>query len=133
MSKQLQNYIFASSNEPILLAASSFENMERVCGSFFVVSLENDKELELLMCLLGIKTLAKTSLPNNEDFSAFFDFSRSQLPELDGSAFNTFYDAWLKKSGRNSTMDEYGQLVFFQGLVANWNSKSYWFVLIEKA
>jgi hypothetical protein len=133
MSEQLQNYIFASSNEPILLAASSFENMARVCGGFFMVSLENDKELELLMCLLGINTLAKTALPNNKNFSAFIDFSRSQLPELDGNAFNTFYDAWLNKSGRNSTMDEYGQLVFLQGLAANWNSKSYWFVLLEKA
>jgi hypothetical protein len=133
MSDRFQNYVFASSNESSLLAASSFENMERVCDEFFAVSLVNEKELELLMSLLGVSAATMTSLPTNEDFSALFDFSASCLPQLDGADFDAFYDEWLRKSGRESTMDEYCQLIFLQGRATYWNTKSSWFVLLEKA
>ncbi len=85
------------------------------------------------MSLLGIRPLTKTSLPANEDFSVLFDYSASLLPQLDGADFDAFYGEWLRKSGRESTMDEYGQLIFLQGRATNWNTRSSRFILLEKA
>lgn len=133
MSDRFQSYVFASCNEPGLVAASSLESLERECDQFFAVALANDEELELLMGLLGIRSLIKTTLSANDDFSAFFDYSASLLPSLNGADFDTFYEEWLRMSGRESTMDEYGQLVFLQGHAVNWNAKSSRFVLLEKA
>jgi hypothetical protein len=133
MSDRFQSYVFASCNESGLVAASSLESLERICDQFFTVALASDDELELMMGLLGVRSLKKTELPANEDFSALFDYSAIHLPSLEGDDFNTFYEEWLHLSGRDSTMDEYGQLVFLQGHAANWNAKTNRFVLREKA
>jgi hypothetical protein len=132
MSDPFQSYVFASSNEPGLIAASSLESLEGVCDQFFAVALANDEELELLMRLLGIRSFSKTTLPANDDFTALFDYSDTFLPQLNCADFDVFYRKWLRLSGRESTMDEYGQLVFLQGHAVNWNTKSYRFVLLEK-
>lgn len=115
MSNRFQSYVFASSNEPGLVAASSLESLEKVCDQLFAVALANDEELELLMRLLGIRSLTKTTLPANDDFSALFDYSAMLLSQLNGADFDTFYEEWLRMSVRESTMDEYGQLLFLQG------------------
>lgn len=133
MSDRFHSYVFASCNVTGLAAAVSLESLERECDQFFSVALANDEELKLLMGLLGIRSLTKTTLSANDDFSAFFDYSASLLPSLNGADFDTFYEQWLRVSGRESTMDEYGQLVFLQGHAANWNAKSSRFVLLEKA
>ncbi len=116
-----------------MVAAASLEALERVCDQFFAVALANDEELELLMRLLGVRSLTRTTLPANNDFSALFDYSGTCLPTLNDADFDTFYEEWLRLSGRDSTMDEYGQLIFLRGHAVSWNAKSSRFVLLEKA
>jgi hypothetical protein len=133
MNDQIQSYVFASSNGPSLVASASLESLETECDEFFAVVLAGDDELALLMSLLGVEPLTKTSLSPGADFSALFDYSGNLLPQLSGENFDAFYEEWLRKSGRESNMDEYGQLIFLQGRAANWNSKPSRFILREKA
>jgi hypothetical protein len=100
-------------------------------NDIYVVTLVDDKELHLLMSLLGIwlSPAVLPSLPG--DFDALFDYSDKSLPMLSRESFDIFYDEWLRFSGRESTMDEYGQLLFLQGLAELWNSRASRFILRE--
>jgi hypothetical protein len=129
----MKSYIFATSNTPRFLAPSSIEALFENGDECFSVVLENDEELKVLMSLLGVQDLAEKPLPSNKDFSALFDYSGSQLPQLSEQDFDVFYEEWLRRSGRESNMDEYGQLVFLQGRAVDWNKRSNRFVLREKA
>lgn len=101
------------------------------CEEYFSVVLDSDDELRMLMELLGVTCLKETSLTSNEDFSSVFDYSVQRLPQLSKEDFDKLYDEWLRKSGRESTMDEYGQLIFLQGLADAWNMMASRFVLCE--
>ena len=127
----MKNYVFAMSNSPVLVASVSLEAMVEHCEEYFPVVLEGDGELRILMGLLGVHSLAKTSLSSNEDFSSVFDYSGEQLPQLSKDEFDTFYDEWLRRSGRETSMDEYGQLIFLEGRANRWNKMAYRFVLCE--
>jgi hypothetical protein len=129
----MKSYIFATSNTQSFSAPSSLEALLESGNECFAVVLENDEELKVLMSLLGVKDLTEKPLASNNDFSALFDYSESQLPQLSEKDFDVFYEEWLIRSGRESNMDEYGQLVFLQGRAADWNKKSNRFVLREKA
>ena len=98
----------------------------------FAVELSGDDELELLMSLLGIKLSPPTLTSQSAEFSALFDYSSNLLPELDQKGFDGFYDEWLSQTGRDSSMDEYGQLLFLQGRSSAWNRMSGRFILREK-
>jgi hypothetical protein len=65
------------------------------------------------------------------DFDAIFDYSDNSLPMLSPDGFDIFYEEWLRLSGRESTMDEYGQLLFLNGLAARWNARASRFILRE--
>ena len=87
----------------------------------------------MLMKILGVDSLEETPLSSNKDFSAIFDFSATKLPQLKPEDFDKFYDEWLRRSGRQNGMDEYGQVIFLKGRRTGWNSKAYHFVLCERA
>ena len=127
----MNSYVFAVSNSPIMIAVASFEAMSENCEEYFSVVLENDDEFRLLMNLLGIDHLTPTSLSPNEDFSFVFDYSVQSLPHLSKDEFDALYDEWLRRSGRETSMDEYGQLIFLQGRADAWNKMENRFVLCE--
>lgn len=111
--------------------SASLEAMAENCEEYFQVVLEDDDELRLLMGLLGVTYLAETLLSSNKDFSAVFDYSAQQLRQLSKADFDTLYDEWLRRSGRETSMDEYGQLIFLQGRADRWNKMASRFVLCE--
>jgi len=127
----MNSYVFAVSNNPIMAAYASLEAMSENCQEYFQVVLDGDDELRKLMKLLGVSRLAETSLSSNRDFSAVFDYSVDPLPELSKDDFDTFYEKWLRGTGRETSMDEYGQLIFLQGRAEAWNRMAYRFVLRE--
>ena len=127
----MKSYVFAVSNRPVIEASASLEAMVENCEEYFPVALEHDDELRLLMSLLGVTFLAETLLSSNEDFFAVFDYSGQQLPQLSKADFDTFYDEWLRQSVRETSMDEYGQLIFLQGRANGWNKMAHCFVLCE--
>jgi hypothetical protein len=129
----MKNYIFATSNTPNFLAPSSLEALLETIDEWFEVVLASDDELRVLMSLLGVTELTEKPLASNKDFSALFDYSENQLPQLSEQDFDKFYEEWLLRSGRESSMDEYGQLIFLQGRATDWNMRANRFVLREKA
>lgn len=52
-------------------------------------------------------------LPENSCFDKVFDFSNASLPEMSQDEFDRFYAHWIDAAGRESNIDECGQLVFF--------------------
>lgn len=127
----MNDYVFAVSNRPIMAIATSIEAMCQNCDEYFSVVLNGDDELRILMRLLGVVDLVQTSLPSNGDFTSVFDYSAQRLPQLSQDGFDAFYDSWLRASGREPSMDEYGQLLFLQGRADRWNSMASRFVLCE--
>jgi hypothetical protein len=128
----VQHYIFASPNTKDRCVLNSIESLESVCDEFFDVALSGKKELEILLALLGIGSVIEESLPASEDFSSLIDLSEFNIPELDKDEFDALYESWLIKTGRESNMDEYGQLIFIQGRAKSWNKRPIKVVLIEK-
>jgi hypothetical protein len=129
----MMNYVFTASDRPISSASASLVALDEACQVYFPVVLESDDELKILMNLLGVDFLAETPLLSNEDFSVLFDFSATKLPQLSEEAFDKIYDEWLRRSGRQTSMDEYGQLIFLQGRGDSWNAKANRFILRETA
>ncbi|GGX41498.1 hypothetical protein [Undibacterium squillarum] len=128
----MQRYVFAS---PVTLNKEAFNSvatLENVCNEFFDVSLSGTRELELLFELLGVADVAEESLPDSEDFNSVIDLSTSKLPEFSTEEFDVFYGEWLARSGRESDMDEYGQLIFLQGYAKKWNKNLHIVVLCLK-
>lgn len=127
----MNSYVFAVSNNPIMAVYASLEAMSENCEEYFHVALESNDELRILMGLLGVSRLVETSLSSNRDFDTVFDYSTEPLPQLSKDDFDTFYDEWLRRSGRKTSMDEYGQLIFISGRAEAWNKVVHRFVLRE--
>ena len=87
---------------------------------FQTVVLADENELKLLLKLMKISKFVSRNI-NNNDFSKFWDSSQFSLPELDNQQFDKFYENWIQESRRKNNMDEYGNLIFLQGLSTKWN------------
>lgn len=92
------------------------------------VVLADEKELEVLLNLMGINRSVGCVL-NNTDFTMYWDISGYKLPELNDIQFDAFYETWIQSTGRPNNMDEYGALIFLQGLTKKWNNFKYRFVV----
>ncbi len=84
------------------------------------------------MNFFGVKLPSPIPLPTNGDFSLLFDYSEKYLPTLTSESFSLVYNEWLRLTGREGSMDEYGQLVFLQGFAEDWNTKASRFILRER-
>ena len=114
-----------------MVSSASVEALIENCEEFFAVALNGNDEFMTLMDLLGLTMPAETSLSPNRDYSSVIDYSEQRLPELAKDEFDVFYDEWLRRTGRESSMDEYGQLLFLQGRADAWNKMASRFVLCE--
>ena len=94
------------------------------------VVLTNEGELRLLLELMGILEFSDIEL-NNEVFSKYWDLSHFKFPEFDRRQFDQFYENWIQKANRDSSMDEYGNLIFLQGLTPKWNRLNYRLIIKE--
>ena len=128
----MNHYLFVS---PDILDDSSFESIEaldNVCEDFYSVVLSNKQQLTMLLKLLGIEEHQEVALSGSEDFANLIDLSNYRIPELTKEEFDEFYDKWLVESGRESNMDEYGQLIFIHAQASVWNQRQYKVILSEK-
>lgn len=98
---------------------------------FQTVVLTDEDELKLLLELMGITEFKAYEL-NNSEFSKYWNVSNFKFPEFDEEHFNEFYQNWLHKSKRKNNMDEYGNLIFLQGLSSKWNKLQYRLIVKEK-
>ncbi len=122
------HFNFVASDHFNLNVLSNIENFIDNFPDFQTVELSNDAELSLLLDLMGITNSLCFPI-NNADFNQYWDISNSKFPELDQQAFESFYKAWIQKSDRENNMDEFGSLIFLQGLSQKWNQLKYRLVI----
>lgn len=124
------NFNFIASDT---LDLNSFENVGKFVDDFpdfQTVVINGENELKLLLELMGINDIVPKELMTSE-FSKLWDISEHKLPELNDEQFNKFYEIWIQKSSRSNNMDEYGNLIFLQGLSSKWNKMNYRLVVKE--
>jgi hypothetical protein len=92
---------------------------------FQTVTLRDEDDLKLLLELMGINKFVANKI-NNSEFTKYWDLSNFKLPELDEEQFDDFFKNWLSK-------DEYGNLIFLQGLSSKWNKQNHRIVVKEGA
>ncbi|MFP6845327.1 MAG: hypothetical protein VB958_08955 [Thalassolituus sp.] len=119
----MNHYLFVSPDNLDGSALESIEALDSVCDDFYSVALENGQQLAILLKLLSIDDYQEIELPESEDFESLIDLSSYKIPELSKEEFDELYDDWLRESGRESNMDEYGQLIFLHGQASDWNQR----------
>ena len=88
------------------------------------VQLNDQNEFRLLLKLMEITDPDSVEL-DSPYCSQYWDLSSFALPEYSEEQFDRFYANWIKQSGRENTMDEYGQLIFLQGVSSAWNKLTF--------
>lgn len=91
---------------------------------FQTVHLLNEEELKILFELINIPFFPGQDLPY-KDFSSYWDLSNYKFPEMNEKDFDLFYENWIERTKRENTMDEYGSLIFLQGLGSTWNKRKF--------
>ncbi|WP_027395795.1 hypothetical protein [Aquimarina latercula] len=126
----MEQYNFIASDNFDLNYFKEIDKFVDSFPDFQTVSLKNDNELRNLLDLLEIKDYRELEIPDSE-FQRCWNISTAKLPELNEAEFNKFYELWITKSDRMNNMDEYGQLIFLQGLSREWNTKKYRMIVKE--
>ncbi len=120
----MKSFVFTSSNNVNVEHFDSLVTFDDQFHEWFEVVLANEKELFTLLDLLGISNIQSIELTDSEDFVKLYDYSSVELPELSEKLFDMLYEKWLAETGRESDMDEYGQLIFIRGKAKEWNKNS---------
>lgn len=94
------------------------------------VYLKDATEFNVLLELIGIPNPVSVEL-DAPNYPRYWDLSAFKLPEYDQEQFDLFFEEWLRKTGRDSNMDEYGNIVFLHGMSSKWNKLKYRLVVEE--
>ena len=124
------HFNFIASNKFELDDFKSMNKFVESYSDFQTIFLKNEEELILLLKLLGIEEINSQKLSDSE-FSKYWDLSNFKLPEFNKEQFDEFYENWIKDSDRDNSMDEYGSLIFLQGLSQKWNNLVYRIIVKE--
>ena len=124
------HFNFVASDTFDLSVLNSVERFVDHFPDFQTVWLADENELKLLLDLMNIGEIVEHEL-KNAAFSKYWDVSKFNFPELDNDQFDDFYARWLERSRRDNNMDEYGNLIFLQGLSANWNILNFRLIVEE--
>jgi hypothetical protein len=126
--RKMTNFHIISSNTFDLNSFESVENFVNSYPNFQTLVLKDEDELEILLKLIGIEKVKSKKL--NEIYCKYWDLSDFNLPDYNEQAFGLLYQNWLKKTGRENSMNEYGNLIFLQNLNTKLNKSNY--ILIVK-
>ena len=124
------HFNFAASDNFNLDSLNNIEDFVNNYPDFQTVWLKDEDELSMLLDLMGLQEPNSFNLVNAA-FPKYWDLSSSKFPELNNEQFDTFYDNWIQRSNRDTSMNEYGSLIFLQGLSPEWNKLKYRFVVEE--
>jgi len=126
----MMNFNFIASDDFDL---NNFKDVEKFVDSypdFQTVVLNNEEELNLLLKHIGIERLDSCELKSKE-FTKYWNLSEFHLPEYNEEDFELFYKKWLQISGRENNMDEFGNLIFLQGMSPKWNKMTHRLIVKE--
>lgn len=124
------NFNFVAGNNLNFKDFSDFDKFVSKYADFQTVTLSDEKELKFLLELMGITEFIEHEF-HDSVFSKYWDLSAFKLPELSEIEFDNFCKGWLSKSGRDNNMDNYGNLIFLEGLSSKWNKFDHRLVVLE--
>lgn len=124
------HFNFIASDNFDIKSLNTVESFVDDFEDFQTVWLVDENELNSLFNLMGLPEIAGVDL-NNTVFSKYWNLSSFKLPELNSEQYNKFYDDWIQRTGRDNSMNEYGRLIFLQGLSPKWNKLKYRLVIKE--
>jgi hypothetical protein len=124
------HFNFIASNQFDLSSLNSVGSFVDSYNDFQTVWLADEHELKLLLDLMGLPTIESKNL-DNKVFTKYWDISEFKLPEFNVDGFDKFYENWILVSGRDNEMNEYGSLIFLQGLSSQWNKLKYRMIIKE--
>jgi hypothetical protein len=124
------HFNFIASDHFDLKSLNTVESFVDDFKDFQTVWLNDENELNSLFNIMGLPEINGFDL-NSTVFSRYWDLSSFKLPELDSEQFDKFYDDWIQSTGRDHNMNEYGSLIFLQGLSPKWNKLKYRLVVKE--
>jgi len=124
------HFNFVASDHFDTRVLDSVEDFVNHFPDFQTVWLTDENELRLLMELLGIDEFRVHEVKNSE-FNKYWDLSNFKFPVMNEEQFDKFYENWIEKSNSENDMNNYGQLIFLQGLSEKWNSLKYRLVIKE--
>jgi len=127
----MQHYNFIATNNNINFDSISVEDFVESFPDFQTVALSNDKELELLLALVGIKN-ATPKNTSNSSFTKYWDLTNFSLPAISEAEFDKLFSSWLEITNKEKSMNEYGNLIFLAGKSDAWNKLKYKYVVKEE-
>ncbi|QIZ78747.1 hypothetical protein [Ferrimonas lipolytica] len=92
-----------------------------------VLTFETVGELKIFVDLLGAE-LAQSPFQNLQDVDSSW-LINGTLKSFSEPEFELFYQKWITLTGRDNTMDEYGQLICFNSTVGKLNKETHKVVL----
>ena len=92
-----------------------------------VVTFESVGELKIFIDLLDAK-LVQTPFQNIQNVDSSWIIN-GVLKSFSEAEFELFYQKWIDLTGRDNTMDEYGQLICFNSAIDKLNKESHRVVL----
>ena len=119
----MMNFIFIAGEDFDL---NDFKDIEIFFDSypdFQSVVLNDEEELNLLLGHIGIEPRDSHEV-KSKYFTKYWNLSEYHLPEFN-EEFDLFYKKWIAISGRTNNMDEFGSLIFLQGLSTRWNKMNH--------
>ena len=116
----MMNFNFIASDNFELTDFNDIEKFVDKFPDFQTVTFKDENQLRLLLDLIGIKN-PPVEILDKVEFEKIWNLSDFKLPEYNEEQFDNFYREWLRISGRNNNIDEYGNLIFLQGLSTQWN------------
>lgn len=126
----MHNFNFVATEHLDLKNLNDFDTFVNKFEDFQGIFLKDEKELKLLLKLIGIEEFIETELKESV-FSKMWDISSFKLPEFTSKEYEKFYLQWIQLTKRENNMNEYGNLIFLQGKKPVWNKSVYRIILHE--
>lgn len=126
----MEYYNFIASDE---FSPKDLQDINRFIHTFNdvqTVTLKDENQLKLLLNLIGVENNQEYEI-SGVHFSKYWDLSSSEFPVFNEDEFNLFYKKWISISQREDNMDEYGNLIFLQGIAKKWNTMKHRLVVKE--
>tara|TARA_R110002049_G_scaffold275995_1_gene454129 strand:+ start:64 stop:447 length:384 start_codon:yes stop_codon:yes gene_type:complete len=127
----MMNFNFIASDDFDLNVFKDVEKFVDSYPDFQTVVLNDEEELKLLLKHIGIERLDSCEIKSTE-FTKYWNLSEYHLPELNEEEFELFYKKWIEISGRENNMDEFGNLIFLQGMSPKWNKMTHRLIVKEQ-
>lgn len=124
------HFNFIATNDFNLEDFNDIEKFIDKYPDFQTVPLATEDEFKKLLELIGIPDLIWQEL-DGDYFLKYCDISNHHLPEMSEDDFNKFYEDWIEITGRDNNMDEFGSLIFLQGLSSKWNRLKHRLIVLE--